>query len=300
MTAQRARWGTHNVDDNGLQRLPDVRADTDHVGRASDGPEPGVVRSLDRALTILDELALAPAGLGLVELSRRAGIAKSTAHRLVSTLEQRGFVFRLPGGGQYVLGLKAVGAINPLATLILHTALEGLAQHSGESVNLGMLHGPDVVYVDRVESHHALRWGVTVGSRVPVHCSSMGKAILAELPPATRRGLLQSSTLQRLTRNTITDVAALEEELRRVHTDGYAVDDEEYMDGVRCIAAAVHRGNSVIGAVSIAGPAMRFTREVALAQRPALFDTVRVVAGLLGMPPLGGGNSVEPSGARAP
>ncbi len=130
-----------------------------------------------------------------------------------------------------------------------------------------------------------------------MHCSGMGKAILGALPPGTRRAALRSATLRPLTRNTITDMAMLEEELQQVHAAGYAIDDGEHMDGVLCIAAAVRRGASVIGAVSISSPALRFTREVALAQRPALFDTVRVAAGLLGMPPSDRGDGAESSTA---
>jgi len=302
VTTQQARRGASDHDHGEPTRPYDddagraERADAGVAGADGAVGVVGVVRSLDRALTILDELALAPAGLGLVELSRRSRIAKSTAHRLISTLERRGYVARLPGG-RYALGLTVFGAVNLPVAPVLRTALEGLAQHSGESVNFGVLHGTDVVYVDRVESRHALRWGLTIGSCVPMHCSGMGKAILGALPPGTRRDALRSATLRPLTRNTITDMAMLEEELQRVHAAGYAIDDGEYMDGVLCIAAAVRRGASVIGAVSIAGPALRFTREVALAQRPALFDTVRVAAGLLGMPPPDRGDGAESSTA---
>jgi len=99
-----------------------------------------------------------------------------------------------------------------------------------------------------------------------------------------RQDVLRAVPLRCLSHKTMTDPAALDAEVRRVQADGYAIDDEEYMDGVRCIAAAVRRGNRVVGAVSIAGPALRFTREVALAQRPALFRTARAVAGLMGVP----------------
>jgi len=242
----------------------------------------GLVRSLDRALAILDALAATPQGVGLVDLSRQVGIAKSTAHRLLSTLEYRGFVARCPEDGRYVPGPKVSGVIDAMAAPRLRAVLEELARECGESVNLGVLRGAEIVYVERVESRHALRWGLTVGSRVPVHCSGMGKAILAELAPAARQDVLRASPLQRLSHRTITDPAALDAELRRVQADGYAIDDEEYMDGVRCIAAAVRRGARVVGAVSIAGPALRFTREAALAHRPALFQAVRAIAGLMG------------------
>lgn len=247
--------------------------------------EVGLVRSLDRALAILDALAAQPQGVGLSDLSRHVGIAKSTAHRLLSTLEYRGFVVRCPEDGRYIPGPKVAGVIDVMAAPRLRAVLEDLARQSGESVNVGVLHGTDIVYVERVESRHALRWELTVGSRVPAYCSGMGKAILADLPPAVRQDVLRAVPLRRLSHKTITDPVALDAELRRVQAAGYAIDDEEYMDGVLCIAAAVRRGHRVIGAVSIAGPALRFTREVALAHRPALFRTVRAVAGLVGIQP---------------
>ncbi len=245
-------------------------------GMIDEAPDAGLVRSLDRALALLDALAAAPAGLGLVDLSRRVGIAKSTAHRLISTLEHRGFVVRRPDDGRYLPGLKLLAS--PKTASWLHGALEELARHCGESVNLGVLHGVEVVYIDRVESQHALRWGLEIGSHVPAYCSGMGKAILAELPPHIRGHLLDTMILRPLTPHSITDRAALEEELRRVHTQGYAIDDEEYMEGVRCIAAPVRRGGAVAGAVSIAGPTLRFTRESALEQLPALLRTAWVLA----------------------
>jgi DNA-binding IclR family transcriptional regulator len=242
-----------------------------------EAPDAGLVRSLDRALALLDALAAAPSGLGLVDLSRRVGIAKSTAHRLISTLEHRGFVVRRPDDGRYLPGLKLLAS--PETASWLHGALEELARHSGESVNLGVLHGVDVVYIDRVESQHALRWGLKIGSHVPAYCSAMGKAILAELPLHIQGPLLDTMTLRPLTPHSITDRAALEEELSRVHANGYAFDDEEYMEGVRCIAAPVRRGGAVTGAVSIAGPTVRFARAAALAQLPALLRTAWVLAG---------------------
>lgn len=254
----------------------------------SNGHDAGVVRSLDRALGLLDALVAAPEGLGLVDLSRRVGIAKSTAHRLISTLEHRGFVVRRPDDGRYLLGLKVLKSLDSASWL--HGALEDLARQSGESVNLGVLHGTEVVYIDRVESQHALRWGLNIGSHVPAYCSAMGKAILAELPERTCDHLLESMAPRPLTPHTITNRAALEEELSRVRANGYAIDDEEYMEGVCCIAAPICRGGAVTGAVSIAGPALRFTREVALAQRPALLHTTWVLAAF----PHGGASPLGP------
>ncbi len=240
-----------------------------------------IVRSLDRALAILDALAATPTGLTLAELSRRVSIAKSTAHRLILTLEHRGFVVRVPESSCYVLGLKVSGTVHQAVKPHIHGILEELAARSGESTNLGVPHGSEVVYVDRVESQHALRWGLSIGSRVPIHCAAMGKAILAALPAQTRNDLLKSLSLQPLTGNTITTLDALTAQLREIQVSGYAIDDEEYMDGVRCIAMAVRRGPAVVGAISIAGPAVRFTRQVALAQRPALFHAQRMMSSLL-------------------
>jgi IclR family transcriptional regulator, acetate operon repressor len=223
------------------------------------GSEPPVVQSLDRALSILDVLRLSDGGLALGDVASRSGLPKSTTHRLLSTLERRGLVARDPDSGTYRLATKSFEPVG--AGPGVRKVLEDLAARSGETANLGALIGSDVLYVDRANSPHALRWQLGVGSRVPAYCSAMGKAILASMPPgeASRR---MPRRLNAFTRHTITERRALLEELALVRHRGFALDDEEFMEGVRCVAVPIGDGAAgVARAVSLAGPAFRWTRE---------------------------------------
>jgi len=226
---------------------------------ASDRP---VVQSLDRALSILDVLRLSDGDLALGDVAARTGLPKSTTHRLLSTLERRGLVARDQLGGAYRLATKTFAPVG--AGPGVRQVLEELASRSGETANLGALVGSEVLYVDRADSPHALRWQLGVGNRVPTHCSALGKAILASLPPAEASARVPRR-LKGYTDATITDRGGLLAELALTRKRGYALDNEEFMDGVRCVAVPVGRGREVGHAISLAGPAFRLT--VALAER---------------------------------
>jgi IclR family acetate operon transcriptional repressor len=238
----------------------------------------GVVQSLDRALSILDVLTFAEEGLSLGAVAARTGLAKSTTHRLLSTLELRGFVSRDPLTGNYRSGLKSVPHLT--SSPQIHEILAELAAASGETANLGTLAGRDVVYVDRADSPHALRWQLGVGSRVPAYCSGLGKAILSFSAPEIVRWVLADHR-RSYTDQTIIDHKALLAELALTRRRGFALDNEEFMDGVRCIAAPVLAGREVAGAISLAGPAFRFTLDDATGQAKRLLRAATRVAGLM-------------------
>jgi DNA-binding IclR family transcriptional regulator len=240
-----------------------------------------VVQSLDRALSILDVLRFSDHALALGEVAARAGLPKSTTHRLLATLERRGFAARDTETGAYRLGLKHVTPVG--AGPEIRSVLRDLARRSGETANLGALVGHEVLYVDRADSPQALRWQLGVGSRVPVHCSALGKAILASFPPP-EDGQHLPRRLRQITPNTITDRAGLLAELEAVRARGYALDEEEFMQGVRCVAVSVlaTSGHEVRAALSLAGPAFRLTRRRAVSQVGALRRAAATVARLLG------------------
>lgn len=218
-----------------------------------------VVQSLDRALSILDVLRLSEGGLSLGDVAARAGLPKSTTHRLLATLERRALVARDAEAGVYRLATKTYEPVG--AGPGVRQVLEDLATTSGETANLGALIGDEVLYVDRADSPHALRWQLGVGSRVPAYCSALGKAMLAFLPAAEARRRLPRR-IRPLTPRTITDRNALAEELRVTRARGFAIDDEEFMEGVRCVAVpVVATDGDVSHAISLAGPSFRLTRE---------------------------------------
>jgi IclR family transcriptional regulator, acetate operon repressor len=197
-------------------------------------------------------------------------LPKSTTHRLLSTLERRGLVARDPVAGMYRLATKMFTPVG--AGPEVRVILEELASRSGETANLGALIGSEVLYIDRADSPHALRWQLGVGSRVPVHCSGLGKAILAFLPASEVERRLPP-VLKPFTGNTLTDRRALLRELAKVRRRGFALDCEEFMDGVQCVAVPVRNpAHEVAVAISLAGPVFRLTRKRAEGLVPALHD----------------------------
>jgi DNA-binding IclR family transcriptional regulator len=221
---------------------------------------------LDRALDLLEALAEAPAGapLGVSEVARRAGVTKSAAFRILSNLERRGYVDKDPISSRYTLGAhlaylgeRSLGAIDLRGAA--RPALEELRRRFGETVNLGVREGSDVVYVDMIESAHGLRMAARVGGRDHLHSTALGKAILASLPATERDDLLDvPGGLPARTERTITDPAHLRTELERVRAHGVAEDRDENEVGARCLAAPIfdHRG-AVAGAISVSAPDSR-------------------------------------------
>jgi len=229
--------------------------------------EPYRVQVLDRAFAILDLLAEDGGELGGAELSARLNLHKSTAHRLLTVLERNCYVDRSPANGKYRLGWKLIDlGMRAIARLdvreLARPKLERLMDETGETAHLGVLRKGEVVSVANVQSRRSLRTPATVGQRAPAHCSSQGKAILAFLSPEDFKEFVQTYGLKAYTGNTLTRSAALRAELERIRQQGYAVDNEEFEQGLKCIGAPVrdHSGE-VVAAISIAGPASRLSRD---------------------------------------
>ncbi len=247
---------------------------------------------LDRALDLLEALAEAPAGapLGVSEVARRAGVTKSAAFRILANLERRGYVAKDPVNARYTLGAQLVclgerslGAIDLRAAA--RPALEALQQRFGETVNLGVREGAEVVYVDMIESSHGLRMAARIGGRDYLHSTALGKAILAFLLPAERDHLLYAPAgLPARTERTITDPVKLRAELERVRERGIAEDRDENEVGARCLGAPLfdHRGG-VVGAISLSAPDSRLddarASEVAAAVRAEAASITRRLGG---------------------
>lgn len=225
----------------------------------------GAAKALTKGIALVNLLAAHPRGLRLADVIRRADVPKATALRLLDALADDGLV-RCDDAGLYRLGPQcAVWGSAFLDQLDLRTEaydlLARLAEVSGETAHLGIPDGPRILYIDKIDSPHSLRMFSRVGARNPMHCTGLGKAILAYADPALTGDVIAAG-LERRTENTITDADGLRAELARIRRVGYAVDDVENEEGVRCVGAPVfdHRGTPV-AAFSVAGPVSRMTRE---------------------------------------
>lgn len=234
------------------------------------------VQVIDRIFQILDLLAEAKGELGSTDLAHQLGLHKSTVHRLMSALERHRFVEKNRENAKYNLGWRLFELGNAAASRLglyglARPYLAALAKKTCETAHLGIMSHGEVTSIVSVEADRSLRLPATVGRRSPLHCTSQGKAILAFSEQALAEEIIRTLDLKPLTRNTITKVARLQDELSRIRKAGYAVDNEELEEGLRCIGAPVfdHVGE-VIAAVSIAGPAYR----VGGGQLPRLTEAV--------------------------
>jgi DNA-binding IclR family transcriptional regulator len=226
-----------------------------------DQAEGGNLQSVRRALRAL-ELISEHGELGVTELGRKLGVHKATASRLIATLAERGFVERDPISEKYRLGFglislagAAVGG-NDLVRAA-RPILDDLAEHTRETVNLGVLSGESVVYIDQVTGTRSIVSVSWVGQRTPLHCTSNGKVLLAWAGDAERERLLRAP-MPRLTPSTIIDGKKLRAQLSEVRARGYSQTLEELEEGLNAVAAPVRgMGGDLVAALSVSGPAFR-------------------------------------------
>lgn len=219
-----------------------------------------------RALTLLERVAGAERSTSLDELVKATGLSKPTAFRLLALLERAGLVLRDPAAEKrYLIGPRlhalALDVLrNSPARAERHAILQHLVAEIGETCNVTLLDGTEVVYLDRVETSWPLRLHLQTGSRVPLHCTSSGKLFLSQMPPARREKLLGRGPLARFTERTITDRAALDAELARISADGVSADNEEFLAGIVCLAVPVRDGaGEMFAAVALQAPVARLT-----------------------------------------
>ena len=204
-----------------------------------------VNRSVLKALEILEILAAAERGMRLKDLAERAAYPASTTHRLISSLLEGGYVEQDPRTSLYHLGTKIL-SLQAQAVRGRHIGrlalphLLGLKKQLNGTINLGVLSGNSIVYLETLVPDSMLSFYVTPGTRAPAYCTAMGKVLVAHMPVEARQTLLPSLELEPHTPHTIASLPDLEAELVQVAERGYAVDDEEYILGVRCIAAPIH------------------------------------------------------------
>lgn len=229
------------------------------------GEASGTAKALVKGLAILDLLAADTAGMRLTAIVRRSGVPKGTALRLLDALVAANAV-TVDGAGVYRLGARcAMWGSAFLESVdirrIAHDTLAELADMSGETCHLGLLEGRQVLYIDKIDGTQAIRMVSRIGGTNPLHCTGLGKAILPFLPEK-EIAAVAAGPLEARTENTITDPDALWREVAAVRRRGYAVDDVENEEGVRCVGAPIFdHQDRVVASISVAGPAYRMTRE---------------------------------------
>lgn len=238
---------------------------------------------LDRAMRVLSCFSSSELELRLSDIVAKTGLHKSTAYRLLEAMRAYRLVAMDQETGKFHPGLRLF-ELGSLAIArfdierLAHSTLERLVQQTGETAHLCVLDGSDVVYVAKVESRRTLRIPSAVGRRNPAYCTGVGKALLAYLPEDQLARYLAQTPLRPRTRKTITSRTALRSELKSIAASGYAIDDQEIEDGVRCVGAPIRDySGRVIAAISVAGPAIRITKD----RMPQIISHVVAAAGAI-------------------
>src|SRR3954470_22601500 len=228
--------------------------------------------------------------MGISALAIKLGLAKSTVHRLASTLVEYDILEQNRENGKYRLGL----ALFELGTLVrrkmdvmseAQQQIHALADLTGETVQLAILDHLSVLYIRIRESRQAVRMSSGLGSRAPAHCTSVGKALLAYQPAEIVQQVIDNG-LKQHTEHTITDGEPLRSELAAIRSRGYAIDDEEIEVGLRCVAAPIrdHTG-AVAAAISVAAPVQRMTKKAIQATIPTVVTAADAISRRLGYLP---------------
>lgn len=217
------------------------------------------VQSVDRVLDIIEVLSTEQDGLGVTTIANKVGLHKSTAHRLLTTLANRGYVAKT-GEGNYKIGLKLIEAVSCyINSLELQTeARPYLMQLTGElglTSHLGILDRDMVVYIEKMDVVSSIRMYSQIGLRMHSYCSSLGKCLLSNYSKEELNGIMKDCSFIRFTNNTIGSMEELHKEINKVRKQGWAMDNEEYEIGHRCIGAPIYdyKGD-IIAAISASGP----------------------------------------------
>ena len=255
------------------------------VAKSSPGAVP--VGVISKVFLILDALQGSSTGLGLKDICDVTGIHKSTAHRFLKHLERERYLIRTEAG-VYLIGprlsqMSARG--NQWATLraAARPILWELWKSTQETVNLAVLDHGTVLYLEVMESPHELRISSSVGSRRSLHITALGKALAAFLPAEPRESILSTITFQPATPRTILNLLQFRQELEKIRRQGYAVDDEEAVQGARCVSAPIFNSNrEPIAAVSVSGPVTRVSPNQLTGFAGAVTSAARAISSATG------------------
>jgi IclR family transcriptional regulator, acetate operon repressor len=251
-------------------------------------PGSAPVGVISKVLLILEALQSSSAGLGLKAICDLTGIHKSTAHRFLKHLEREGYLIRTEAGA-YLIGprlsqMSARGNQGATLQAVARPILWELWKSTQETVNLAVLDQGTVLYVDVIESPHEFRLSSRVGTRRSLHVTALGKALAAFLPAAARENVLSTITFQKSTDRTIMNLLQFRQELEKIGRQGYAVDDEEAVQGARCVSAPILNSESEpIAAVSVSGPVTRVSPNQVAGLAGAVRSAARAISAAMGL-----------------
>jgi IclR family acetate operon transcriptional repressor len=244
--------------------------------------------SAHKVFTVMETIASTGRSLSVSELAALRGVPKPTMHRIVRQLDAEGLLQREPHNRTYGPGPRllsfALGVVrSSMRSAPRHAILKALSDRVGETVNFGMMAGNAVVYLDRVEAAWPFGLKFEPGSRVPLHCTAMGKLLLSALPRRRREELIGAYSLDSYTENSITDLVALRRALEQVRKQGYSVDNQEFLAGVICLAVPVrNQKGAVCAALAISAPHARMPLPKAIEHLPVLLKAADDLATQLG------------------
>jgi IclR family transcriptional regulator, KDG regulon repressor len=225
------------------------------------------IQVIDRAFDILELLSLEKDGIGVTEIGKRIGLHKSTVHRILSAMAERGYIEKASSNNAYKLGMRLVEISSVhLNSIELKTEARSylweLTSRLNQPTHLAILDGTEAVYMDKVDVVNSIRLYSQIGRRISVHCSALGKSLLSGLQDMEIDERLMKCSFEKYTDNTIYNKEELLRQVREVRSTGWALDNGEHEAGIRCIASPIHdyRGK-VIAAVSVAGPGEVISKE---------------------------------------
>jgi DNA-binding IclR family transcriptional regulator len=246
------------------------------------------VASIERAFTIIEQLAHSRKDMSISEVSHQLQLPKSTTHTIMVTLEKRGYLKRNEETGKYNLGLRlfSLGSI-VLSKLELRMRclpyLREVMEKTRLTSHLAILGQDEAVYIEKVEAPGMIKIDTWVGRRMDVNCTGVGKALIAYLSEDQLAALIRQKGLPRHNAKTITTIERLKQDLKKVRARGYSIDDEEDELGVRCIGAPIFNHQSeVVASISIAGAISQITYDNLPEMGQILKDTARRISNDLG------------------
>jgi DNA-binding IclR family transcriptional regulator len=234
---------------------------------ATRGEATSLIQSLDRGLIILEAVARSSEPVSVAELTAILGIERSSVFRLANTLKRRGFLACPSGRKNYILGpsmwrLSHHYNWSRMLVMIAHDHLRLLASQTGETAHLAVREGRQALFIDHVAGNHVIAVSGQTGELGPLHCTAHGKALLTDFDKPALMALFGATPLQVRTRKTIVSLDELAANCSDARSRGYMTDDEEFQDGLRCVAAPIRDDDGVIiGSIGISAPATRLTEQ---------------------------------------